>query len=155
MRSRLLIVGEDFGNAPERYAREIYTLTGKSGKRLASLMGFEGDQAMFEYALSTERVNVVARQPDWKDQALVASRVAELEQRFVGRRVVLLGVRVAAAFGVSDLDLLTWRHDSPRRAWLARVPHPSGRSHWWNEEANVLAAAGFLRDALELAGVRR
>lgn len=147
-RDRLLLIGEDFGNSQPRYHNDVYALTGKSGKRLASLMGFAGETAMFQYALATERTNVVTLQPEWRDQALVAQRVVEIAERMRGRRVILLGVRVAAAFGVTDLDLMRWRSDHDLDATVARFPHPSGRSHWWNDAANVVAATRFLQDAL-------
>lgn len=148
-RERLLLIGEDFGNADTRYHSDIYALTGKSGRRLASLMGFEGDDAMLRYALATERTNVVTVQPQWKDHALVAENVIRIGERARHRKVILLGVRVAGAFGYQNTDMMTWLFDPNIEAWVARMPHPSGRSHWWNEEANVIEASRFLRDALE------
>jgi len=49
-----------------------------------------------------------------------------------GPRFLLLGRRVAAAFGAGDYDfgsvLFAW--DCPAIV----LPHPSGRSRWWNAE---------------------
>lgn len=132
---------------PERYRRELYTLTGYSGRRLASLMGFTGERAMFDYALATERVNIVESADQWRDQPLVAQRVVDLSPRLKGRRVVLLGNRVARAFGRDGRPHMEWSFDLELDAWVARLPHPSGRSHWWNSRSNVMAAEIFMREA--------
>lgn len=142
-RRRLLLVGEDFGNSDPRYHSDTYALTGKSGRRLSSLLGFEGD--MLRYALATERTNVVTLAPQWRDHALVAQGVVDISTRMERRRTILLGARVAHAFGKDDLELMAWDFDAEIDGWVARLPHPSGRSHWWNDPRNVAQAEEFMR----------
>lgn len=151
MRDRILLVGEDFGNSDARYHSDVYALTGASGRRLASLCGYQGPNAMLMFALDFERTNVVTLQPEWRDKELVRSSVGEIVQRMIGRRTILLGSRVAAAFDAEHLPVMEWtkavlpneRTIDWSGALIARAPHPSGRSHWWNDPENVAAARRF------------
>lgn len=63
------------------------------------------------------------------------------------RLVVLLGLRVAAAFRLPRPRLLTLDEASLPCAALV-IPHTSGVSHFWNDEAKVRAAEAALRDAI-------
>jgi hypothetical protein len=59
-----------------------------------------------------------------------------------GRRERRAAWYAAGAWLVPDyLQEFVW----PDARW-AVLPHPSGISHWWNDPANVEAAARFLRD---------
>jgi hypothetical protein len=75
--------------------------------------------------------------------ALARAQAVRLRRRFYrGRVVLLLGHRVAAAFGV-------------RASYLTRVvvggadvfvlPHPSGVNRWYNDAANVARLGRLLR----------
>lgn len=96
---------------------------GNSRKRLVDL-GLRWDMAM----------NLLGPSPkvgEW--DAAVAREIADGLKPFLGSyRVVLLGQRVAEAFG-ADLPLL------PVGPFY-RLPHPSGRNRVWNGTANVEAA---------------
>jgi uracil-DNA glycosylase len=140
---RLLIVGEDFGNSPARYHSDKYALTGASGERLAELAGV--DRLLF-YA-HTDRTNVVELAEDWRDKTLVSAGVARITSRMDGRRVVLLGARVADAMGASHLPLFEWR-PVLMGTWMARAPHPSGRNRLLNDSATVAAFSRFLKEAM-------
>jgi len=63
-----------------------------------------------------------------------------------GARIVLLGRRVEAAFGIRPGgDYFAWRtvaKDGRERS-IVTVPHPSGTSRWWSDPANVEQAAQF------------
>ena len=53
---------------------------------------------------------------------------------------ILLGKRVAAAFGVpTNQPWFVWRAD------VAVCPHPSGLSRWWNDPENVESCREFWR----------
>lgn len=137
----LLIVGEDFGNSPVEYHNDFYALTGASGKRLAELAGVH----YLNFYMLTERTNVVELLPQWRDRALVQESVGQIRHRMAGRRTILLGSRVSAAFGFTA-EPLTWVTEADRE--VARMPHPSGRNHWWNDRQNYESARAFLSEAV-------
>jgi hypothetical protein len=57
---------------------------------------------------------------------------------------VLLGRRVAAAFGLASAPYLEWT-EARGRTWVV-MPHPSGVNRWWNDEENrLLATVAALR----------
>lgn len=65
----------------------------------------------------------------------------------VGRRVVLLGRSVVAAFGFRFGEWMAWG-SAPAgggEVWWSALPHPSGVSRWWNDRGNVERARGFMR----------
>ncbi len=65
------------------------------------------------------------------------------------RRVLLLGSRVGAAFGLDDL----WSSGSTSDGvYLVAIPHPSGRNRVYNDPAQVARARAEIRWA---AGKRR
>lgn len=147
MRDRILLVGEDFGNSDPKYHSDVYALTGASGRRLTELCGYQGPNQVLQFALDFERTNVVTLQPEWRDKSLVDRRVGEIVARMTGRRAILLGSRVAAAFKAEGLDMFRWTMATDRSTQIARAPHPSGRSHWWNDPENVESARRFWRAA--------
>lgn len=55
---------------------------------------------------------------------------------------ILVGKRVALAFGLRDPALLRWFWSEG--AWFAVVPHPSGINRWYNDPENARAAATFM-----------
>lgn len=136
---RPLIVGEDYGHSETRYHIDRYALTGMSGKRLSELSGL----TLIEFARRFERTNVVLRPELWEYPLIVSANVAELMERMHERKTLLLGTRVAAAFKSLEVPLFEWT-----TRWtdvtVARIPHPSGRSRWWNEPANVERARVFM-----------
>jgi hypothetical protein len=60
--------------------------------------------------------------------------------------VLLLGARVARAFGFVHLPPYVWHVTAGPR--LATMPHPSGHNLYWNDKGNVNKASAFLRAAL-------
>lgn len=137
---RPLIVGQ----APSRASDPAEALSGKSGRRLAALCGipFEAFLAGFE------RSNLLA---DWPGEAQgkgdrfvglpVARALAERYRRAsYRRRVVVLGFKTAAAFGLTGPALAFFPH---WEGWFAFCPHPSGVSTWWNVRANEERARKF------------
>ena len=154
-RPRILLVGEDFGRSPLRYHSDRYALTGRSGERVAELAGLGFPT---EYARVFARSNVVELPSGWSDPDEVRDGLFRLAPMMLrAPRTILLGRRVAAAFGLLDLELLEWkqwqvRSDRPMVApEISRLPHPSGRNRWWNDPTNVRLAETFLRDTVRWA----
>lgn len=123
-------------------------LTGSSGRRIASLAGLAWD----DYLALTERVNLFDELPPiWLPyEAREAARL--IIPRMYDRRTILLGQKVAAAFGLAGGEAMLewatrWTSDIAG-AEVAIVPHPSGRNRWWNDRANVARASTFLTTAI-------
>jgi hypothetical protein len=85
----------------------------------------------------------------WTTEVLRSLRASadELRKRWRGRKAVLLGRDVAAAFRLyhqADYDWFQVLEIDPG-VEVAVMPHPSGTSSWWNERVNVEAATKFTR----------
>jgi hypothetical protein len=65
-----------------------------------------------------------------------------------GRGLILVGTRVATAFGLkrSDYEWLTWIEY--RKHPMAVMPHTSGLVTWWNDADNRARAQAFFNVAL-------
>lgn len=122
---RIIFVGE----RPSSPVSRAEALTGRCGKRLADLLGL----SLQTYIVVCDRVNLCGGMR-WSPLEARASVVA-LKAR--GGRIVLLGRRVGAEFGISAGFLTTHCGGS---ALLLLLPHPSGRCRWWNAPSNVAAA---------------
>lgn len=66
---------------------------------------------------------------------------------FAGRRVIVAGIRVAAAFGMRGVAVLEWRESLD--ATVLVMPHPSGVCRWWNEASNVETARVIIAAEVE------
>jgi hypothetical protein len=134
------------GEAPGRVGDARRVLAGRCGQRLARLAGLTDA----EYACLRRR-NVLARWPGAAAGGgarfpLTEARRAASAMHLRGT-VLLLGHRVAAAFGIR----------APYFAWSVRgaaqiavFPHPSGVNRYWNSAAAARRAAAFLRAALDM-----
>lgn len=106
---------------------------GRSGARFAKLCGLD----LADFLDLFDRINLLADFPgragDKGDLFPMprGARAAELLAGLAGRLVILVGMAVAAAFGVTPEPVLRWRRARPLPAF-AIAPHPSGVSHWWN-----------------------
>lgn len=143
---RPLVVGQAPSASVSGAAR---ALTGRSGRRLASLMGMEFD----EYLVRVDRINLLDDFPGGSGEKgdrfpIGAVRKAAARIKLGGRPfALLLGRGVADAFGIADAAFLT-------RLVLGStvvgvVPHPSGVNLWWNDRDNEKAARDFLGEMLE------
>lgn len=145
---RPLLVGEDnpYGQDP-RYA--LFPLpTGASGARLREILGL----SLSQYLGGFDRLNLCAGKWSQREARAHANRwrkVWEEEPRAMRPGVVLLGVRVAAAFG---LDPAPFRVQICRGAVYYLLPHPSGRNRAWNGAGRVEQARGVLRPLLAEVG---
>lgn len=123
-------------------------------ERLAKLCGL----SMARYLETFTRINLIEEWPgkqksgkgDEFPMELAAASAAKLLPRLENRRVVFLGLNVAAAFQAPRSDFFVWFDLSLFQTTKAAVfPHPSGVNHFWNSAANVRVASGFLRKALK------
>lgn len=151
MTTRPLLVGEA-SNLP---GGEV--LRGASGRRLADLAGEDLDR----FHELFECVNLLARWPGRSggvkghvfDPAAARRAAARLDLR--GRTVVLLGKRVARAFGLADPPWLQPLRLGRGEAAAFVVPHPSGIVRWYNEAGNRRAVGRLLRCILKRARSRK
>jgi hypothetical protein len=96
-----------------------------------------------------ERVNLLPAFPgkagkgDRFPRAAARQAALALLPALQGRRAVLLGGRVAAAFGLPRAPLLVWQPLAGGE--VAVAPHPSGINRWWNDPRNVRRAKRFWR----------
>jgi len=141
---RVLLVGEAPNATEQRLTRPGLALTGASGRTIARLAGLD----WMVYLRRSERVNLLEECPvRWDWDAQLKARLTAMMTRVDGRRVVLCGRNVAAAFGHADAEKFVWFVD--RGAMMAVIPHPSGRNHQWNDSAMVARASAFLTDAFK------
>lgn len=107
-------------------------LDGDSGRRLAKLAGVE-PEVLYD---ATERYNLLSHAGDWAYHTADAQAAAEaLAMRLPGRRVLMLGAQVSAAFVTALCRLMPERFTSiPRFSALriaglelVRLPHPDER----------------------------
>lgn len=144
-RQKVLVVGE----APSRWMEEhgVTDPLPLAGRELANLAGVPWPHGWYE---KFEPLNVLSSWPGkqgkgdafplTEDTLQAARRIVDAHFH-VGRRVVLLGYRVRAAFGVYTLELFEWVQLNG--AMVAVCPHPSHVNRWWNDHANVLKAREF------------
>lgn len=151
MDGRPLLVGEGLNRAWEGHRvtaamDRCLALTGRCGDRLADLAGM----SVAEYLRVFDRTNLVRGYSGPRLTARRAREAAdELRRSLGGRRVVLLGRTVAAAFGLSrDAEWFRWLPMSteaggPGVFRVVAAPHPSGLSRWWSDPLNVARARVF------------
>lgn len=157
---RPLLIGQAPGpNTREDLPLYPYPRT-SAGGRLLELTGLNRR----EYLLLFDRTNLLyyfpgrhKRDDKWPVRhARVAASAARA--LLTGRQVVMVGRRVADAFGVEvDWHEWTWlqterycpvtRRDP--RAKVAVVPHPSGRNHWYNKSGNWESARAFWSEFID------
>lgn len=147
--SKPLIIGQ----APSASSDPAEPLSGRSGRRLASLCCLSLDEFLAGY----DRTNLVGAFPGKlsKGDAFpidpARRKAVILRGGLTARRFVLLGSGVARAFQVpADTPTLRWFPLGHHRA--AICPHPSGVCQFWNDPLNVGQARSFW---LELEQARR
>lgn len=140
-----MLVGEQ---PPDGGCGPFGALDGDSGRRLAALAGLEPEVL---YA-STERHNLLNHAGEWlrHDEAAVDAAWA-LAQRSAGRRVLMLGARVAEAFARA-MSLQLAGSTLPRFSALrvdglelVCLPHPSGQNRELNDEVVAQATGRIVR----------
>ena len=146
----VLVVGE----APTERSSGWRCAPGSAPSRLARVAGVDVEEA----ATRSRWRNLIDRPTARlaKGRSFPAARAKVAARRVAAQLAgfkcaLLLGRRVAAAFGLRGAPMLRWM--SLGGARVAVVPHPSGVSRWWNEAPNRRRARAFLRRALAPAGV--
>jgi hypothetical protein len=145
---RPLLIGEDnpYGCDPY-YALYCEPPNSAGGRLCRKVLGLTPD----EYLSRFDRVNLCSRK--WRI-ADARSRASELRIDRPGGVFVLLGAKVASAFGwgFRPFGVSEILHHS-RWQRFVMLPHPSGRCRLWNEPGafaralSVLAEAGVLGPA--------
>lgn len=106
-----------------------------SGRWLMDILGLSER----EYLRRFERVNLcVGRQWSWGE---AKQRAATIRAAWKPP-IILLGKKVAEAFGVGDQPAFT------RVGSLYLVPHPSGLNRVWNDPESITRARAFLAQFL-------
>lgn len=137
---RATIVGE----APGRRGNRT-PLDGPAGDRLARLAGMADRGELLQ---RFDAVNLLGRWPGSSGKGAAWPR--ERSRRAARRRplrgvCVLLGLRVAGAYGLEALGFYEWLDTG--RALAVAIPHPSGVNHLYNDPAHRLLAGQALRAA--------
>ena len=170
--ARPLLIGQAPGPNTERELPLFpYPPQTSTGARLMELM----DLDLSGYLRTFDRMNLLYEHPgqwapgeDRWPTALARVVAQALKTALYGREVIFLGRKVATAFGHKDAPWHTWqRHhytlyvpgeDVPATALdfcYAVVPHPSGRNHWYNDEARREEAQAFWQEFLSPRGAVR
>jgi hypothetical protein len=143
-----LIVGEmnPYGVDP---AYALYHLPrGAAGNRLHTILQLSD----VEYLRTFDRVNLCTGKWSAPVARAEARRLVETVDRRPG--IVLLGKKVAEAFGLYDVEPFTVfargkGRGAPARTNVVVLPHPSGRNRIWNDPR----VAGQARAAMTRAGL--
>lgn len=134
MAERTWLVGENNPySADPRHALYPYP-PGCAGARLCAILGM----SRRDYLAAFERRNLLA-QAKWSVPAARTAANALVDELRDGDRLVLLGAKVAAAFGFRFELVVEHRVALPGSVnYRALVlPHPSGLSRAWNEPGTV------------------
>mmetsp|Transcript_36512 Transcript_36512/g.66925 ORF Transcript_36512/g.66925 Transcript_36512/m.66925 type:complete len:274 (+) Transcript_36512:44-865(+) len=170
--ARGLIIGQSPPVPPERLPEGYQPLQGGPERRLAKLAGFASAEELWAVF---DRIDLLGWCPGPKDRKdyhllscgyrkhccdghrfpLRAARIAAGRLKtFAGLAqdysiVVLCGRLVAAAFGL-QLRCVPFAEEVEGIRFLV-MPHPSGVSHFWNDDRSWLRAAAAFRAALLIA----
>lgn len=139
---RPLLVGESNPYSDNPAHALMPSPAGSAGARLADHLGLPPHV----YLAMFDRVNLLPSRARWSAgwarQCAAGVRAVYHDAKVV----LLLGARVAAAFGLEDLRV--WHSRVVRGVRYYRLPHPSGRSRVWNDRRSRVAARGLLRRVL-------
>lgn len=149
--SNALIIGQ----APAQHDDPSMPITGRTGRRLADLMGIPFEQ----YLCTFDRANLLDRWPgkhgpgDAFPKVEALSGGVSLWNRYLYDMnctydwVLLLGRSVERImFRRPPGPWLKWELILPQAMNMAVIPHPSGVNRWWNDASNVEAARQFLTE---------
>lgn len=146
--NRPLLVGQ----APSSTSNPERAFSGRSGRKIADLMGIDAVDDWYEQLCQTfEPVNLITRYACRRADKGDSFSMAEARQAALGLKVafpagrfVLVGQQVRQAFGVRLAATCRWMVWGDRH--VALLPHPSGINAWYNDAANRERASAFLRE---------
>lgn len=117
-----------------------------TGARLLKFSGLERSV----YLSVFDRRNVIGGRA-W-DGRLARERAPALREEFRGRTVVLLGAQVNSVMrGGTEHELaepFVWTPDG-HGGWMAKVPHPSGMNHFFNDLLHRELLAIFMAELVQ------
>jgi uracil-DNA glycosylase len=140
------------GEAPSKNEVTEQPLEGRVGKRLAKLCGL----TLPEYLNHFERVNLLHVRQDSKEKGFEFDMVAAIHATTdicklltdPDRIILMLGARVAYAFGVKNMyfaqQKIPWIYGK-----VHVLPHPSGINRWFNHPLNYRQMEEFMRSIVE------
>jgi len=121
----------------------LHALQSESGRRIAEWCKISNIQDVFDTS------NLFRRPVETWSKPMARVAAEQWTTAIKGRRVILLGVEVAGAFGLKGTRPFVWyRWRGMDVAWS---PHTSGRNRYWNDEENLKRGIRFFRTA---AGIR-
>lgn len=140
-----LIIGE----APSKNEETPRPIEGRIGKRLANYAGI----SLYDFLAMFDRTNLLHVRQDTKEKGfefdLPSARIAAatiMKALNDDDLVLLLGGRVAEAFGVHDNYFAKVKLG---RAEAYILPHPSGVNRWHNDPENKAKMTAFMRKIVE------
>lgn len=148
------------GQAPSSTSDPGRPFSGRSGMRIAELMGLDVEREDW-YELLRETFEPLNLLPDYLGKrergdvftmSIGRTMARALIEEFAGSRWVLVGAKVCRCFDVDAgrAPRCQWIDLAPRRVGhVAMLPHPSGLNLWYNEPANVERARAFLTEEVE------
>lgn len=128
------------GEAPSKNSDWRYPLAGgHTGRKIEKLLGLSFRAYLKHY----RRFDLIKFYPGTKWPKENAAANARLIHNLhePGAHLVLLGRKVAEAFGVSDLDFCEKGERDGVTYWVS--PHPSGLNRWWQDPANKALGLAF------------
>lgn len=145
MRQRTIIIGMNNPHSQEpRYA--LYPAPeGCAGHRLWRLLHDRSGATKGDYIRGFERLNLVDAR-GWCIRA--ARRTAQLmleDDMLEGRRIILLGACVRAAFRLPPALVVPVM---VRGITFRQLPHPSGRCRWYNDPKHRAIAGMLLEEEM-------
>lgn len=139
-----LIIGE----APSKHGDPDKPIEGKIGNRLAHAGGITFE----DYMACFERVNLLHVRQEYSgkgsafNKAEALEHANKLQKQFVaGRTILLLGKRVAEAFGLNG-DYFDVHFVNDAHVYV--IPHPSGVNRWWNDPENRSRMEEFMHEVI-------
>lgn len=146
---RIVLIGEAPGGSGDtvRPALVPFPRTSTAG-RLAEMMGLS--RLAFMQLERHNLFNTANEGKRWNYKE-ATTRAERLAHSFIdGDRVILLGSKVAHAYGLLDLPYFEWRTQLVEGGSIqvAFVPHPSGRNRVLNDPETRERMARFLREAV-------
>lgn len=137
-----LIIGE----APSKNEEVPQPIAGRVGRRLADCAGM----TLEDFLTHFQRTNLLQVRQDTAlgfefDHAQASLNAMQIRGSFRGGLIVLLlGHRVARAFGLTHADYFV-QYDIDH-AEVRVLPHPSAVNRWWNDPENYKQACDFMQN---------
>lgn len=142
------------GESPGTGYPDEPVLGGRFSKKMAKVMSIE-EPIFLSMFIRSNLIDFPVK--DWNTASrILAKHTISLVEPFLDQRIVFLaGRRVAAEFGVVDVDyyrevahMKTLPCGNDVTYGTIVIPHPSGRNRWWNDRNNTAEAKRFWRDWL-------